>query len=98
MIEFNKVFINNSTTSKLVKKLSKIQKITTSKKIFKIINFKILSFFSSNTRLAFTKIGFSYPKLIIKNYWLFFNFLKLEKLFKIKLWILTNYTFYNLYI
>lgn len=55
-----------SSCNKLVKKLSKIKKKP--QKFEKSINLKELSFLIFDTRLAFTKIGFSYIKLIIENY------------------------------
>ena len=72
-IEYDRV---DGGSGKLIKKLPKNRKIVKKseepqrpKKFAKAIGLEESSFLTSDTRLAFTKMGFSHTKLMRKNYW-----------------------------
>lgn len=64
MIEYNKI-VNSDNSGKLFQKLSKVKKPQKSEKF---IYLKKLRFLTSNIKLAYIEIRFSYTKLTMKNY------------------------------
>lgn len=65
LIEFNEIdIVGGDGGGNLVKKLLKVKKPQRARKSYQFGEIKFLTY---NTRLAFTKLGFNYIKLTIKN-------------------------------